>query len=176
MKAIVYMMKATGMMCSQRWVFMRVESSRNPARSNLISDLRSAVDWVRVTRGGAELPSPPSSQPLPGARIRGGRIPATMGSAQCVEEFRNIVGLVCGKILQGDVMDEKQLRVLDTVKKLQSVNLLELSSLSDIEGQELQGIIDKLEEGNLVRVNRRGNGIQYVTARESAFRVPSASI
>ena len=40
MKAIVYMMKETGMMCSQRWERMRLGSSLNSVTSKLISGLQ----------------------------------------------------------------------------------------------------------------------------------------
>jgi hypothetical protein len=44
MKAIVYMMKETGMMCSQRWERIRVGSSLSSVTSKLMSALQSAGD------------------------------------------------------------------------------------------------------------------------------------
>jgi DNA-binding Xre family transcriptional regulator len=68
-------------------------------------------------------------------------------------------------------MDEKELRVLNTIKKLKAVHFLELSSLCEIEEPELRGIVGNLMHKNFVSVDRSTDDFdQLVVAREAAFR------
>jgi hypothetical protein len=68
-------------------------------------------------------------------------------------------------------MDEKELCLLKTIKKLKAVHFLELSTLCEIEEPELRGIVGNLKHKNFVSVDRSTDDFdELVVAREAAFR------